>query len=512
MTIPRLIRCTGVLLLVLGPSARPAGAQLISPGELSEAHSELEGIRSCTSCHQLRSKGIDEGLCLDCHEPLNERIEAGEGFHVASNATRDCARCHKEHFGREFELVRWEPSEFDHAEVGWAPEGAHASLDCRECHTSRNVQAGAVRTFKGSHGSLSRTYLGLDTECLTCHRDENPHGDQFAGQTCDSCHGQDRWEDPAGFDHDRTRYRLTGLHRRVECAGCHPPQEDRAPGTGGVRTAANRASTATADLRFTGLAFRECTSCHRDEHDGGMGATCSACHTTAGWYRVAEEALRGRFDHDIRFPLEGAHAEAACETCHGRPARDTGTVRIRYLPGMEGRAYPSPAADGCASCHLDEHSGEFSGWPGRGACDGCHDQEAWYPAGFDVRRHNEESRFRLEGAHVAIPCITCHPDPETATTTSRFRVGLPGTCVDCHADDDPHGDQFPGQACDACHDNRTYSIDRFDHERTRYQLDGAHRGVGCAECHPSEPVPGGGQMTRFTPLASECTDCHGGGA
>jgi hypothetical protein len=508
MTIPRLIPVTGICLLLIGPAARPAHGQLISPGELSDAHSELEGIRSCTSCHQLRSKGIDADLCLDCHEPLRARIESGSGYHVASDATSACARCHKEHFGRDFTLVRWDPSEFDHSEIGWAPEGAHTVLDCRECHRTALVQSSDVHEFKGRYGALSRTYLGLETACLACHRGDNPHGDQFAGQTCDSCHGQDGWEDPAGFDHDGTRYRLTGLHTRVECAGCHPPRD-------AGMSAAERAAAPVSDLQFTGLPFRQCTSCHRDEHDGGMGATCSACHTTAGWHQVGEDELRGRFDHAAGFPLEGAHADAECSVCHGRPAHATESVRIRYPPGSEGRAYPSPAAESCASCHIDEHDGEFASSPAGGACDGCHTQDEWYPAGFDVRRHNAESRFRLEGVHVAIPCVACHPGTVAssgASATPRFRIGLREACVDCHAADDPHGGQFEDRPCDACHSDRTFSIDGFDHDRARYQLDGAHRGLACAECHPSEPAPGGGQMTRFKPLASECTDCHGGGA
>lgn len=84
--------------------------------------------------------------------------------------------------------------------------------------------------------------------------------------------------------------------------------------------------------------------------------------------------------------------------------------------------------------------------------------------------------------------------------------------MDCHAEDDPHGGQFAGEPCDACHTDRTFEIDGFDHSRARYQLDGAHRGLACAECHPGEPTAGGGQMTRYRPLKSECTDCHGGGA
>ncbi len=99
------------------------------------------------------------------------------------------------------------------------------------------------------------------------------------------------------------------------------------------------------------------------------------------------------------------------------------TTRKRYASGIclawrAGRIRV-PAADGCASCHLDEHSGNSRDWPGGGACDGCHSQDAWYPAGFDVRRHNEESQFRLEGVHVAIPCLACHPDPESGARRQR---------------------------------------------------------------------------------------------
>ena len=503
MTIPRLtiVTCAGLLLVCA--DVRPASAQLISPGELSEVHAELEGIRSCTSCHQLRSKGIDASLCLDCHVPLRMRIETGEGYHPAADASDRCARCHKEHFGREFTLVRWDPSQFEHSEVGWAPEGAHTRLECRDCHTSSLVRSEQVRSFKGRYGALSRTFLGLDTLCVSCHALDDPHGDQFADRSCDSCHGQERWEDPPGFDHDEARYRLTGRHRQVACVGCHPRRETGASGPGATDTA--------AELRFTGLSFGTCTSCHRDEHDGRMGRTCSDCHTTGGWHEVGEDALRGRFDHAASYPLEGAHAEAECALCHGRPERAGSTIRISFVPGTESRAYPSPVAEDCFSCHLDEHEGEFAGNPQGGGCDGCHTQVEWYPALFDDRRHNVESRFPLRGAHVAVPCLACHPEP-ASPSDPRFRIGTRDACVECHAEDDPHGGQFEGEPCDACHTERTFAIDSFDHDRARYALDGAHREVACANCHPSETASRGGRMVRYRPLNSECSDCHGGGA
>ena len=504
MTFPRLILTTAaVMLFGFGPLARPAEGQLISPGKLSEPHAELEGIRACTNCHELREKGIEAGLCLDCHAPLRARIEAGLGLHPESGATDGCARCHKEHFGRDFDLLHFDPSEFDHDEAGWAPEGAHTALDCRDCHTSSLVRSTEVRAFKGRYGSLSRTYLGLETGCLACHQDDDPHGGQFADRTCDSCHGQETWEDPAGFDHDAARYRLTGLHRQVECAECHPPMDGRG-GTG--------STGGTAELQFTGLAFGQCSSCHPDEHDGGMGARCSACHITSGWNRVGEDALRDRFDHAGAFLLEGAHADAECSSCHGSTPYATETVRIQYVPGTGAKAYPSPIADGCLSCHRDEHDGEFVNTTVGGACDRCHGQTEWYPARYDYRLHNEETAFVLEGAHVATPCVACHPAPRPTDAPSlRYRIGLGDLCADCHTADDPHAGQFDGRTCDSCHGSRTFQISEFDHQLTDYELDGAHLGLACAECHQSEPAPGGGQMTRYRPLGTECADCHGGG-
>lgn len=500
MTFPRPILTTAaVMLLALGPLARPAEGQLISPGKLSEPHADLEGIRACTNCHELRAKGIEADLCLECHAPLRGRIEADAGYHPSADATDDCARCHKEHFGRDFALLRFEPSEFEHSEVGWEPEGAHTALECRECHTSVLVQSQVVRSFKGRYGALNRTYLGLETGCLACHQADDPHNGRFADRTCDSCHGQEGWTDPAGFDHEATRYRLTGLHTRVECAECHPSAY------AGLRE--------TPELRFTGLAFGQCSDCHSDEHDGGMGATCSACHITSGWSRVGEDALRRRFDHDGVFLLEGAHAGAECSTCHGRTPYATDALRIEYRRGTERKAYPSPVAENCLSCHFDGHDGEFVASAGGGSCDSCHTQIEWYPARYDFRRHNEETAFVLEGAHVATPCVACHPapGPKVAEPSPTYRIGLGDLCTDCHTPDDPHAGQFDDRTCDSCHGSRTFRIPAFDHQRTEYELDGAHLGLACAECHPSEPAPGGGQMTRYRPLGTECADCHGGG-
>ena len=187
-------------------------------------------------------------------------------------------------------------------------------------------------------------------------------------------------------------------------------------------------------------------------------------------------------------------------------------MRIEYRAGTERKAYPSPVADGCLSCHLDDHDGEFASSAAGGACDRCHGQAEWYPARYDFRRHNEETAFVLEGAHLATPCVACHPAPEfeAVEVSPRYRLGLGDACADCHAPDDPHADQFAGRTCDSCHGSRTFLLPVFDHEGTDYELDGAHLGLECAACHPREPGPGGTPMTRYRPLGNECSDCHGG--
>jgi predicted CXXCH cytochrome family protein len=276
------------LLLWLAPSAH---AQLISPGKLSRAHTYLEGIRNCTSCHSLGNQGIDNQKCLTCHTPLQRRIGAGQGFH-ASVSGQNCADCHKEHFGADFELVRLDERQFNHTRTGFQLTGAHRTVECRSCHQPEFIVAGDVRRFKGEHGTLNRTYLGLGTTCQTCHEADTPHAGQFEGEDCATCHATDAWEEASRFDHDKARFMLTGQHRRVDCASCHPQ------GTAGGETF----------MRFEGLSFANCSSCHQDAHNGAFGANCANCHNPAGWQQI-RNFNEDRFDHAATgYTLEASHA------------------------------------------------------------------------------------------------------------------------------------------------------------------------------------------------------------
>ncbi len=50
-----------------------SGFAQISPGELSKAHSHLEGLTNCTKCHVLGEKETTS-KCLDCHKEIKKLI------------------------------------------------------------------------------------------------------------------------------------------------------------------------------------------------------------------------------------------------------------------------------------------------------------------------------------------------------------------------------------------------------------------------------------------------------
>lgn len=571
---------------VLTLGGGPAAGQLISPGKLSASHSELEGIRNCTQCHELRKAGISEALCLGCHQPLKERVEEGRGFHASVDG-EGCATCHKEHFGAGFALVRLDTLTFDHGRTGYALEGAHVGTSCRACHTAGNVTDPLVRSFKGEHGSLPRTFLGLPDACAACHARTQPHEKQFAERACSDCHDAVDWKDPVAFDHAGTAFPLTGEHASVACDGCHSTE--------------SRPGVPSTVVRYAGVAFGSCADCHEDEHGGAMPGTCAGCHTTAGWKNVDRARLRSTFDHRATgFPLEGRHAAASCASCHdaGAAARLDGIhltfeggqagaafprprgdaclschedehggampeecldchtmvgwkkvdaervaarfdhastgfllegshavtacaschdaevasgiagISIRFDPDAGGSAFPAPVGPtaACGSCHLDQHAGAFEESPGGSDCRRCHSQVAWVPATYDATRHAREGGFALDGAHAAVACVDCH---EATGGVPTFAVADP-TCRGCHGGLDPHGAQFEGRGCDACHATGSFRIPQFDHASTRFPLDGAHEVAECRACHVTRSDADGVDRVVYRPLGLACRDCHGG--
>ncbi len=524
----RLLGLASVLAsLVLAAHADAQGlGTLVSPGKLSKAHANLEGLDKCQTCHE-PGRQVTAARCLACHKPVAERIKAKKGVH--RNATGDdCASCHVEHAGLDGDLRHFTPKGFDHTgEAGFALDGLHAPLECNTCHKTRS-------------------YLGLSASCASCHKDVH---NGTLGATCQTCHATSvAFKDTRkGFDHSRTKYPLTGAHTKTPCESCHNVK-------GEYRIAR----------------FAVCEGCHKNPHQPALG-TCTTCHVTTSFKEPAEGR---RFDHaKTGYPLRGRHASVACQTCHVKPAT---VVRLRYArcadchqdvhkglfpredcaschtesgfaPAkfdhgtrtkfpLDGKHAATPclachkqagaqvrapraqrvvdfrgAKAACASCHKDAHKGKLGS-----SCQTCHGTTSFKVSEF---RHPRQPEF-FEGAHAGVACEKCHlPEPASRTdlakgaaapAAARQYRGVSFQCASCHKD--PHLGQV-GPDCAACHSLATkgYKPDLFVHTRAKFALTGKHETVPCAKCHAKETgtFPAGkGTAVRLTGLSTECRTCH----
>ncbi len=204
--------CLRFIVAIVILTAATASAQL-SPGDLSQAHSHLEGLDNCRACHGSDRKQIGPN-CLICHTLIQKQLNELDGIHGRNQYTV-CEECHVEHHGRDFALVYWKEGEaaFDHSLTGYDLSGAHKPLQCRQCHTVKNV----VPDLKegDTRKDPSRTFLGLSPDCNSCHFDE--HRGQVSNK-CESCHSNTAWKPAISFDHQKAKYALTGLHQKAECA------------------------------------------------------------------------------------------------------------------------------------------------------------------------------------------------------------------------------------------------------------------------------------------------------
>ena len=464
--LPWLLLC-GCFLLLPGQVA----AQ-ISPGPLSRAHSSLNGTTQCKACHEFGAS-TPTFKCLDCHKELAQVLAGKHGYHallpMQNPNGKECVRCHLEHNGEDFHLIRWEPSreQFDHKQTGYKLEGKHSALACEKCHTPAHMEPAGRALIRVR--DLSKSYFGLTPACQGCHND--PHKGQL-GNECAKCHNAESWKSAKDFDHSKTRYPLTGLHAKVACEKCHKPD---APG---------------GPARYRDMKFEACSACHSDPHKGEFKKACEACHTTSSWKTMA----RGfDFDHSkTNYPLLGTHAQVACTACH--------------LSGDFKKQVPSSM---CNDCHKpDPHKGQFEGRPKKGECSECHTVDGWKPTLFGVKEH-DTSKYPLRGKHASVACVKCHiPAGKDTIYKVKFEA-----CANCHKD--AHDNQFAAapynNQCEACHTvtdfhRSTFTIAR--HQNTRFVLAGAHVAVPCSDCHKTGT---GGRADKVLPFKFEdraCTACH----
>jgi hypothetical protein len=119
---------------------------------------------------------------------------------------------------------------------------------------------------------------------------------------------------------------------------------------------------------------------------------------------------------------------------------------------------------------------------------------------------HDRTSFKLTGHHRDTACTGCHAiltDPATPELEQylEFTVASFRRCSDCHPD--PHEGRL-GASCERCHGTSGWQRlegAEFDHDKTRFRLEGKHRALVCESCHP----PGRpSRVDRF----ELCSDCH----
>ena len=389
-------------------------------------------LASCSSCH---TNGVYAGTamaCVSCHQ--QQYNSATIPNHVTSGFPTDCQSCHSA-FG-------WRPSIFDHNTTRFSLTGAHTAVPCNQCH-------------------VNGRYEGTPVQCSGCHQNDyssvlSPKHTQPAfSLDCTVCHSTVGWI-PSSFDHNRTKFLLTGAHVTATCASCH---------MNGV---------------YAGTAMT-CVGCHQQQFNAatnpnhvtsGFSRECQSCHTTTGWRPAS-------FDHSqTQFPLTGAHVSVTCNQCH-----------------PNGRYQGTPLQ--CSGCHQADYNAVITPKHTQPSfsldCTLCHSTSAWKPTSFS----HSTTRFPLTGAHVATACASCH--------SNGVYAGTAMTCVGCHQQ------QFNGTTnpnhvtsgfptdCQSCHSTTAWQPATFDHNKTQFPLTGAHLAVACNQCHPNG---------RYQGTPAQCSGCH----
>ncbi len=475
--LPSLVRAQGI-------------ESILAPGSVIQGHAKLED--DCKKCHVKFDRNAQSALCQDCHKDVGADMRAKTGFHGRLKP-QACSSCHTDHKGRGIQIASFDHKKFDHTQTDFVLRGKHQPLACDKCHAS------------------GKKYREAALQCDSCHRKDDKHKGSL-GTKCADCHNENTWKETK-FDHSTTKFALLDKHANVKCEACHKANSYKE-------------------------APRNCLGCHKKDddsvkgHKGQYGEKCESCHTSKLWKTTL-------FNHDVdtKYLLRGKHRTTACNACH------------------TGHLYQVKPGQVCLACHLkDDKHKESLGKD----CASCHSERSWKePASFN----HDQSSFPLLGKHSKVECKNCHKSPmfkeapkacigchkkddkhnntlgencsdchlesDWKTTAGRFshdrtkfalrngHAKATVKCVDCHKDllslrntsiecyschkkDDKHEGQS-GTACQACHSDRSWKLEQFNHAATRFPLTGRHIPASCQSCHLT---------TRFKDAARDCFSCH----
>jgi nitrate/TMAO reductase-like tetraheme cytochrome c subunit len=496
--------------------------------ELTGAHKRTD----CRECHrpdliddhELRSRETTYlGLpkeCAACHED----------YHKGTLSTAECAKCHT--------TVAFTPADkFDHSSTDFPLKGQHQETDCAACHeeTTRN-------------GEPFQVFTGLEFHnCNNCHEDVH---ERNLGNNCNECHSEQSFSSRSGlkrFNHNRTPFPLKGAHQQTDCAQCHDM---------GL-------SPAFIFQDKLGVAVNACNQCHEDVHEERFGTDCAVCHNERSFSAVDED----EFDHSLTdFHLKGKHQGVDCRECHAEsfiepvPHQECAACHEDYHDGafvaskeprredrdcrechseegfdltlytlethnlsrfpLDGAHLATPCfachlqedqwvfrnlGETCIDCHEDVHRGFISEeyYPDQN-CQSCHSTQSWEDNVFD----HSQTGFELTGAHAQQACMKCHAAAEGRTDKYAGFQNTSSDCQSCH--ESVHHNQFAqGGAtdCARCHHFENWSIEYFDHNNTKFPLEGRHAEIACQDCHKTienDDIT----FIKYQFNSFECVDCH----
>ena len=449
-------KITGIILMTM-LSFFSMTAQ-ISPGDLSAPHTHLEGISNCTQCHLLGNK-VSSEKCLICHTEIKERITLQKGYHASPDVKgKECFVCHNDHHGKNFQLIRQDITKFDHSLTGYSLSVPHAKKGCKDCHNTKFIADQKLKAKKS-------TYLGVNSECLTCHADYHQN---TLSPVCLSCHNPDAFKPATKFNHANSKFQLVGKHKNVDCLKCHKFE--------------------TLDgkkfQQFHLTQSLSCSNCHKDPHKNKFGQDCSQCHNEDSFQIV--KGVKD-FDHNkTDYKLEEKHRTINCKSCHKTKFTDPLKFKL------------------CTDCHSDYHKKQFTNNRVTPDCSQCHSLKGFTLFSYTIEQHNLSS-FPIQGSHNAIPCIDCHKKQKNW----NFR-GIGKNCKDCHKDIHEatiDAKFYPGANCKICHNEIRWADVSFAHSKTEFNLTGAHLKKDCRACHIKQDSKGLAQQ-KFSGLSKDCSNCH----
>ncbi|MBI1805696.1 MAG: hypothetical protein HYR76_01440 [Ignavibacteria bacterium] len=387
---------------------------------------------SCTMCHKSSTFKGTPLECFTCHQSVYQATVNPN--HAAAKFPTACVTCHT--------TMAWRPSTFSHDNTKFPLTGAHRAVACKDCHTNNQ-------------------YTGMQTNCIDCHRTDfanttNPsHQAGGFSQNCTQCHTTTTWK-PASFDHNATKFALTGKHSTTTCQSCH--------------------TNGNYQLTFT-----DCYQCHQADFQrptnpnhitANFSHQCQTCHTTTVWKPAS-------FDHSTtKFALTGKHTTVSCQSCH-----TNGNYQLTYT-----NCYQCHQTDFTNTTNPSHQAGGFSQ-----NCTQCHTTTAWKPASFD----HSTTKFALTGKHTTVSCQSCHVNSNYQLTYTN--------CYQCHQTDFTNATNPSHQAggfsqnCTQCHTTTAWKPASFDHSTTKFALTGKHTTVSCQSCHTN----GNYQLTY-----TNCYQCH----